>query len=323
MNQKFQNIMNIIQQSELDSEQKENLINALKDVEKELEITAFKLDRTEKVKKTTAILLEETIEELEQKRKAVEEQAALIRVENERKTIELEEARQMQLSMLPKKLPQISHLDIAVYMQTATEVGGDYYDFCSCDDGSLNICLGDATGHGMKAGIMVSSMKSIFTTNAPKMDIEQFFETANTGIKSMNLMRMMMGLVMVNINSKSFKLINAGMPPVFFYSSKSDSIHEIKEHGMPVGATRLSNYKVVDGSLQKGDVLLLLSDGMPELAGKNNEMFGYNRLLQTFNKVVEKKPNEIIDHLKNVAAHWADNKDPDDDVTFVVIKVKS
>jgi len=51
-------------------------------------------------------------------------------------------------------------------------------------------------------------------------------------------------------------------------------------------------------------------------------MFGYNRLLQTFNTVAERDPAEIIDHLKNVAAHWTDNSDPDDDVTFVVIKVK-
>ncbi len=74
MNQHLQNILNIIQQDEsLTAEQKNAIIRSLKDADKELEITAFKLDRTEKVKRTTAILLEETIEELEQKRKAIEE----------------------------------------------------------------------------------------------------------------------------------------------------------------------------------------------------------------------------------------------------------
>jgi signal transduction histidine kinase len=82
MNQKLQNILDIIQQSEkLDAEQKENLLKAVKDADKELEITAFKLERTEKVKKTTAILLEETIEELEQKRKAVEDQNRELEIE--------------------------------------------------------------------------------------------------------------------------------------------------------------------------------------------------------------------------------------------------
>src|SRR6185436_157760 len=74
MNQHLQNILNVIQQDEnLNAEQKNAITKSLKDADKELEITAFKLDRTEKVKRTTAILLEETIEELEQKRKAIEE----------------------------------------------------------------------------------------------------------------------------------------------------------------------------------------------------------------------------------------------------------
>ena len=74
MNQHLQSILNFIQQNEsLSAEQKTAILKSLKDADKELEITAFKLDRTEKVKRTTAILLEETIEELEQKRKAIEE----------------------------------------------------------------------------------------------------------------------------------------------------------------------------------------------------------------------------------------------------------
>ncbi|HSR16666.1 MAG TPA: hypothetical protein VLM39_01140, partial [Ignavibacteriaceae bacterium] len=82
MNRKLQNILDIIQQSEkLDAEQKDNLVKAVKDADKELEIAAFKLERTEKVKKTTAILLEETIEELEQKRKAVEVQNRELEIE--------------------------------------------------------------------------------------------------------------------------------------------------------------------------------------------------------------------------------------------------
>ena len=83
MNQKLQNIFDLIQQSEkLDAEQKNNLLKAVKDADKEFEITSFKLERTEKVKKTTAILLEETIEELEQKRKAVEAQNRQLEIES-------------------------------------------------------------------------------------------------------------------------------------------------------------------------------------------------------------------------------------------------
>lgn len=99
--------------------------------------------------------------------KAAEAQAIVMQAENDRKTEELEEARQLQLSMLPKELPALQNLDIAVYMKTATEVGGDYYDFNVSIDGTLTVVLGDATGHGMKAGTMVTTTKSLFNVLAP------------------------------------------------------------------------------------------------------------------------------------------------------------
>ena len=224
--------------------------------------------------------------------------------------------------MLPKVLPKHEDLEIAVYMKTATEVGGDYYDFCFSENDSLNICLGDATGHGMKAGIMVSAMKSIFTTNAPKMGIEDFFINANSGIKSMNLKRMMMGFTMLNLNKNEFKIINAGMPPIFLYRKNLKAVDEIIAHGMPIGAMNHSTYTVSDLILQKGDVILLMSDGMPELQNEQNEMYGYTRIRDSFKKVAEKEPEEIINYLKDEGSAWVKDKDPDDDVTFVVFKVK-
>src|ERR1700712_3387083 len=95
MNQHLQKILDLIQQSKhLSTEEKTNLLRSAKDADKELEITAFKLDRTEKVKRTTAILLEETIEELEQKRKAVEAQNRELEIESS-----LERVRTVAMSM--------------------------------------------------------------------------------------------------------------------------------------------------------------------------------------------------------------------------------
>ena len=68
--------------------------------------------------------------------------------------------------MLPKEIPRLPTLDIDVYMKTASEVGGDYYDFDLTSDGTLTIALGDATGHGTKAGVMVALIKSLFNTMA-------------------------------------------------------------------------------------------------------------------------------------------------------------
>jgi len=244
------------------------------------------------------------------------------RAENERKTKELEEARKLQLSMLPKDVPQTPNLDIAFYMKTATEVGGDYYDFSTKDDGSLNICVGDATGHGMKAGTIVSMMKSLFTANSINKSLEEFFATSNNAIKNSKLNRMMIAFAMLNINSNKLKIANAGIPPVYIYRKSEKDVEEIKVNGMPIGAMKNSRYEIYENELGSGDTLLMLSDGFPELKNKKGEQYGYRRVKEEFNSAAEKNTHEIIEYLKNSASKWANGTEPDDDVTFVVIKVK-
>ena len=139
---------------------------------------------------------------IEQERKAREEELArkILKADNDRKTKELEEARLLQLSMLPKKLPSVPHLDISVFMKPATEVGGDYYDFKCDDNGNLIIAVGDATGHGMKAGTMVATVKGLFTAENTNVDIVSFLDKSNAVIKDMQLGNMFMAMLLVKIN---------------------------------------------------------------------------------------------------------------------------
>jgi serine phosphatase RsbU (regulator of sigma subunit) len=106
------------------------------------------------------------LREAELRGEAAEAKARAIQAENERKTLELDEARKLQLSMLPKTVPELPNFDITVYMQTANEAGGDYYDFMLHDDGTLTAAIGDATGHGLQAGTMVAATKSLFNSLA-------------------------------------------------------------------------------------------------------------------------------------------------------------
>ncbi len=134
--------------------------------------------------------------------KEAELRAQIAESENARKTKELDEARALQLSMLPKDLPRLPNLDIAVYMNTATEVGGDYYDFHVHPDGTLTVLVGDATGHGMQAGMMVSIMKSLFMSDRSNKDIKPFFQNSSEAIKDMQLGRLMMALACIQFRGK-------------------------------------------------------------------------------------------------------------------------
>ncbi len=242
--------------------------------------------------------------------------------ENHRKAIELEEARELQLAMLPKQIPNHPGLDIKVYMQTATEVGGDYYDFSFSNDGSINIAIGDATGHGMKAGTLVTMLKSLFIANSSFVDIEEFFTSSNAAIKNSNLKRMMAAFAMLNITDHKAKFINAGMPPLYHYIKNKSKVEEIKHYNLPLGAMKNENYKSLEINLNKGDVLVMMSDGFPELHNISDDLFGYERASAAIEKAAEKEPEEIIAHFKSEADVWSGNKELEDDITFVVIKIK-
>ncbi|MBL1214575.1 MAG: SpoIIE family protein phosphatase [Ignavibacteriae bacterium] len=241
---------------------------------------------------------------------------------NKRKSSELEEARQLQLAMLPKKLPQLPNLDIAVYMQTATEVGGDYYDFYVGEKGGLTAVIGDATGHGMKAGTIVTITKSLFNSSANDDSILNTFSKISKVIKEMKFRQLSMCLMMLKIKDDFLRICSAAMPPALIYRKKKNTVEEIELKGMPLGAIENFPYQIEESKIAGGDTILLMSDGLPELHSSSNKMYGYDRIMNEFHTVGNRSPEEIIDHLKKSAAEWINGNDPDDDITFVVIKVK-
>lgn len=283
-------------------------------------IRKFELNRKEK--NNTIRLSQLRAEAAEYQSKVAESQARIIQADNDRKTKELDEARNLQLSMLPKVIPLLSNLEIAVYMKTATEVGGDYYDFSTKEDGSLNVCVGDATGHGMKAGTLVSMMKSLFTANSVDKSLEEFFKSSNNALKNSKLEKMMMALGMLNISGYKVRISNAGIPPIYIYRNNKKAVEEIMVNGMPLGAMKNSKYEVYESGVEKGDLIILLSDGFPELKNANGEMYGYERLKNTIEENADFTPNEFIKRMINEGFNWSQEVTPDDDITFVVIKVK-
>ncbi len=228
----------------------------------------------------------------------------------------------LQLSMLPRELPKLPNLDIAVYMKTATEVGGDYYDFHVSMDGTLTVVIGDATGHGMKAGTMVTTAKSLFSSYAPNPDILYSFQEITRCIKHMNFDKLSMCMTMLKINNDKMMISAAGMPPVFIFRRQDRLVEEHLIKGMPLGTMDRFPYEIRETRLNPGDTIMLMSDGLPELRNDAEEMYGYKRVRNRFEEIADREPEEIINYLKNDGSAWVNDVDPDDDVTFVVIKVK-
>jgi serine phosphatase RsbU (regulator of sigma subunit) len=248
--------------------------------------------------------------------------AQVAETENARKTEELEEARHLQLSLLPERLPELPNLEIAVYMKTATEVGGDYYDFNISADGTLNIALGDATGHGMRAGTVVTLMKGLFSADSGRMGITDFLQQSNDTIKELRFGRVMMAFTMMKIKDNRIQMSTAGMPPAYIFRANTLKVDEICLEGMPLGAMADFSYRVFEDQLHSGDTLLLLSDGLPELKNPDGAQFDYPRVQEIFRDVADKPPQAIIDRLVDAGEVWRKTEIPDDDVTLMVLRAK-
>ncbi len=262
------------------------------------------------------------IQEAELRAAAAEAQSRAIQAENDRKTKELEEARNLQLSMLPKEIPAMPELDIAVYMRTATEVGGDYYDFNISMDGGLTIVVGDATGHGLNAGTMVTATKSLFNSHANNPDILYSLKEIGRCLKLMKFRLLSMCLSIAKINGNEFTVSSAGMPPTLIYRASENSVDEILLKGMPLGVHNDFPYKLEKTNLNYGDTVLMMSDGFPELFDKNGEILGYKKTEEIFKACGYKSANEIIDYFASEMKKWIGDEVPQDDVTFVVVKYK-
>lgn len=243
------------------------------------------------------------------------------RAENERRAEELEEARQLQLSMLPKKLPQLPNIDIAAYMKPATEVGGDYYDFHVGDDGTLTVAIGDATGHGLKAGTMVTATKSLFNNLAQESDIENIFKQSSAALKNMNLRGMFMGMTLLKLKDNRLTVSLAGMPAVLIYRNEIKRVEEISIKAMPLGSPLAAPFEQREMTLALGDCILLMSDGFPEMFNETGEMLGFDKAKRLLAVIADESAQEIINRFIAAGETWAGKRLPEDDVTFVVLKV--
>ncbi|NUN10807.1 MAG: SpoIIE family protein phosphatase [Ignavibacteriaceae bacterium] len=260
------------------------------------------------------------VKELSEQALAQQRLETELRLQNERKAKELEDARRVQLSMLPKDLPVSGNYEIAVYMQTAAEVGGDYYDFHSAGD-ELTVVIGDATGHGAKAGLMVTTAKTLFTSYASDPEIVEALKKMSRTIKSMNLGMLYMAMSIFKIEGNKVRYTSAGMPPVFRLCG-SGTLEEMNLKAMPLGAFNEFPYGEKEFEFETGDTLMLMTDGFPELMTRSGQLLGYEKVRETLKGYRRLAPEEIIERLKYEINSWLDGESQNDDITFIVIRKK-
>ena len=258
----------------------------------------------------------------EREAKEMEISQRVLEAEDNRKAKELNEARELHLSLLPQCITNLKNYEFCFDMHPATEVGGDYYDYFISGSGEISIVIGDATDHGMKAGMMVSIIKGLFLTHINNMEIKKFLNSCSQTIKQMKLKNLYMALMLVKINDRRLTMSSAGIPPLLIYRKKTNTVEEYKIKGMPLGAVESYPYETIDIELDTGDTVILMTDGLPELFNKDKESFGEERVKEIILHNAGEPVNEIVKKLFLAGEEWRKENKQNDDITFIVFRLK-
>jgi serine phosphatase RsbU (regulator of sigma subunit) len=265
-----------------------------------------------------------TAQTIEQERRAAREEAErlVLQADNARKTAELEEARQLQLAMLPKVVPKLRYFDLAVHMTTAHEVGGDYYDFHTNGSDSCTVVVGDATGHGLHAGMVVGVAKSLFQSWCREPDLGNLLKQIGDGLGSMHRRQASMAMVLLRLASGGLRFASAGMPPLLVWRHASQKIDEILAPNVPLGTLSDIDFPENHIAVAPGDSVLIMTDGLAELTDPEGEPLGYDRAARIFSEVAHLDPESAIEALLEAANDYLEGTPLQDDMTLVLLRAR-
>ena len=233
-------------------------------------------------------------------------------------------AADIQNDLLPRRLPTLKTFRISAYSLAARGISGDYYDAFSIEDGKVEVVICDVVGKGVPASLLMVMIRTIIRLVAsPGRKPAQLLTFLNKGIKD----RIgtdhfaTMSILHYDENERSIVYSNAAHPPLLVYHSQKGEFVEIDTPGLPIGVEKEEKYQQKSLSLDRGDILLLFTDGVPEARSRDGREYGLNSLKETVAKYAEKSPEAIQKQIRHDLQHFVGNEEQHDDQTLIVMKV--
>jgi sigma-B regulation protein RsbU (phosphoserine phosphatase) len=247
--------------------------------------------------------------------------------ERQRLSRELEIARDVQRSFLPKRNPIIAGLDIASHCAPAFEVGGDYYDFVDMGPGKLGIAIGDVSGKGTQAAFYMTLTKGFLKALGRMSDSPSIVLTELNRLFYENVERghfISMIYAVFDMDSRILTIARAGHSPVMHRKADS-TVSVIQSRGIALGFEAGEKFSAtieeVTVPLQKNDVFVLYTDGYPEAMTSAREEFGEQRLSDSLQRYKGDNAQHVLDHLYTETQRFTGRALQHDDMTMVVVHV--
>ena len=251
--------------------------------------------------------------------------AELLRArEQSRMRDELNSAREMQLSMLPRHDPNMEWLDFSGVSLPASEVGGDYFEHFKVTDSVLAVVIGDVAGHGMASGLVLSGVRSgLYLLRENLISPVEVLERLNRLVRETAPRRMFVTLQIAVLNAKTRRLTvaNAGHPPLVRLDASTGKAGLLGSSGLPLGTQLEPEFAVVEQSMEPGDVLVFHTDGVLEVRDFHEEGFGEDRLRREVERTGRRNSaRQIRDSILNEVSRFKGDVSQSDDLTLVVAR---
>ncbi len=235
---------------------------------------------------------------------------------------ELELARDLQASLIPGELPAPTPWEPGAYNRIANTVGGDIYDFVALEDGRLAVLFGDASGHGMAAGLVMAVAHAAFRT---QLDVDAspdaMFATLNRILCRTGGPRAFFGSVYLVLSPDgAFCLSVAGHPAVLLLSRSGDVRERLGRGAYPLGIKAPLSWQIERGRLEPGETLLLYSDGLSEARDAFGREFGDERIEAVARSAGGLSATSLVRVLSAELGTFCGDESPEDDVSIAAIR---
>ncbi|MHC1739121.1 MAG: GAF domain-containing SpoIIE family protein phosphatase [Ignavibacteriaceae bacterium] len=248
-------------------------------------------------------------------------------IEKERLEQELQVAREMQLKLLPQKIPEYKEFEISAVFIPAFEVGGDYYDFFELEENKLGFVIADVSGKGVSAAFIMAEIRGIFESlaksgSSPKETLVKANMILERTLDKKSFVSGIYGYIARNTGELVF--CRAGHPSLLI--AGREGIREYTPAGCGLGLTYSEIFETtleeIKVKLEKDDVVILYTDGITESKNSKHEDFGIEKLKEIINNNKSESSDKISSEIIKEVTTFSENHSQHDDITLVIFKWK-
>lgn len=241
-------------------------------------------------------------------------------------TKEWEQLAETQVSFLPHKIPEIPHLKIATYYRPLVNVSGDYYTILPLSKSKTLLMLGDVSGKGLPAALIMGLVMNTVKIKENKEDLAELVRAVDKAIKGMRLQDKYTVLFLGIVDTEKMKItyINASMSDPIILSRAPDGyrIKSLVSNASLVGIIAMDDISVSEHRLFRGDTILLASDGVSEVMDDKGVELGDTEIFKaTLQAGAAKQPQQMVDDIVKLIMDYNGDKRLHDDVTMMIAKV--